>query len=223
MTTYLRQAVEIIIKNLHTPKKILEIGSRHETNQKQIADLRSLFNKKSQYIGVDMRKGTGVDKVVNGEKLPFKNNSFDLVLCLETLEHAERPWIIAKEIERVITKNGTIIVSSHQNMYIHKHPSDYFRFTPYGLSSLFKKTAEKLVFSISAPFNNEAKLNPHAVILLGWKTKTKLKQKLRQALKNNQDKISVHKPYRHRLRDGIKILRRGLNEIAFKQVIEFFP
>jgi len=169
-----------------------------------------------------MRKGTGVDRVINGEKLPFKNNSFDLILCLETLEHAEKPWVIAKEIERVLSKKGAMIVSSHQNMYIHKHPSDYFRFTPYGLSSLFKETKEKLVFSISVPFDDEVKLNPHAVMLLGWKTKTKARLKLKKILKQNQGKISVNKPYRHRLRDGLKILRRGLQEATFKQVIEFF-
>ena len=222
MTIHVRQAVEIIIKSLTTPKRVLEIGSRHESNQKKIANLRSLFDNRSEYIGVDMRKGTGVDRVINGEKLPFKNNSFDLILCLETLEHAEKPWVIAKEIERVLSKKGAMIVSSHQNMYIHKHPSDYFRFTPYGLSSLFKETKEKLVFSISVPFEDEVKLNPHAVMLLGWKTKTKARLKLKKILKQNQGKISVNKPYRHRLRDGLKILRRGLQEATFKQVIEFF-
>jgi len=40
-----------------------------------------------------MRSGPGVDRVVNAEKLPFKDNSIDVVLCLETLEHAEKAMV----------------------------------------------------------------------------------------------------------------------------------
>src|SRR3989344_8743773 len=130
MTKHLRRTIEIIAKNLPSYDSILEIGSRQEKNQKLLTNLRNIFKFK-KYIGIDIRKGPGVDYVVNAENLPFKNNTQSLIICLETLEHASKPWKIASEIERVIKNRGMIIVSSQQNYPLHKHPSDYFRYTPY--------------------------------------------------------------------------------------------
>src|SRR5688572_24735644 len=135
MTKPLRAIVEIIVESLALRGKVLEIGSRQEKNQKGMANLRILF-KGSNYLGVDMRKGPGVDKVINGNRLPFSDNSFDVVICLETLEHADKPWLVVSEIERVLKPTGTAIVSSQQNFPIHLHPSDYFRYTPYGMAVL---------------------------------------------------------------------------------------
>ena len=221
MTKPLRKTIETIVDLLPNPGRVLEIGSRQEKNQKEMANLRKLFPK-AEYVGVDMRSGPGVDKVINGEKLPFKDNSFNVVLCLETLEHAEKPWLISKEIERVVSNKGTMIISSQQNFPIHMHPSDYFRFTPYGLKSLFKNLKSSLLIGISPAFNDEAKLNPQTVVLVGWKRKNNLRGKIKKELIKNEDLISGHKPYRHRVQDGWKWIRRGVWETKFRQKIEFF-
>ena len=44
------------------------------------------------------------------EKLPFKTKSFDIVTCLEMLEHVENPNIVLKEIKRVLKKGGIAII-----------------------------------------------------------------------------------------------------------------
>ncbi len=201
---------------------VLEIGSRQEKNQNELADLRPLFPS-SEYLGTDMRSGPGVDRVADAEKLPFANGSFDLVLCLETFEHARKPWLVAAEIERVISEKGVVIVSSQQNFPLHKHPSDYFRYTPYGLVSFFDNFKSKLVFTISPPFDDEAKLNPQHVVLVVIKARNKkLMATLKRELIKNKGLVSVHKPYRHRLFDLIKFFKRGLAELRFRQEIEFF-
>lgn len=221
MTKPLRKAIEIIARSL-APKSVLEIGSRQERNQRELADLRELFPS-SDYLGIDMRSGPGVDRVADAEKLPFKNSSFNLILCLETLEHAKRPWLVVKEIERVISDKGVVIISSQQNFPLHKHPSDYFRYTPFGLASFFDSFKSKLVFCISPPFDDEVRLNPQHVILVAAKGENKkLMAEIRQALIKNKSAISVHKPYRHRLFDLLKFFRRGLAEIRYRQEIEFF-
>ena len=177
----------------------------------------------SNYLGTDMRTGPGVDQVADAEKLPFTNGSLDLVLCLETLEHAKKPWLVAAEIERVVSNSGVIIVSSQQNFPLHKHPSDYFRYTPFGISSFFDNFKSKLVFTISPPFDDEVKLNPQHVIMVATKTKSdKLMTTLKREIVKNKNLVSVHKPYRHRLFDMLKFFRRGLAEIQFRQEIEFF-
>lgn len=187
-----------------------------------MADLRPLFPA-AKYLGTDRFNGPGVDMVVDAEKLPFTKGSFDLVLCLETFEHAKKPWLVAAEIERVISGAGIIIVSSQQNFPLHKHPSDYFRYTPYGLASFFDQFKSRLVFTISPPFGDEVKANPQHVILVATKKENKkLMTEIKQTLIKNKNRISVHKPYRHRLFDLLKFFKRGLAEIQFRQEIEFF-
>src|SRR3989339_1414644 len=222
MTKPLRAAIEIICGDIVNPRQILEIGSRQAVNQNDLANVRELFPS-GKFIGLDMQEGPGVDIVASANKLPFPNNSFDLVLCLETLEHADKPWMVSAEIERVLKPTGVTIVSSQQNFPIHKHPSDYFRYTPYGLNLLFQKLKGKLTVAISPPFDDEVKLNPQHIILVGMKKyDEKLLKKIKLSLKKNVAKISVHKPYTHRLQDFFRLIKRAVAEFHFRQEIEFF-
>jgi SAM-dependent methyltransferase len=57
--------------------------------------------------GVPMRPCVGV-----GERLPFADQTFDVVLCLETLEHVERPAEMGREIMRVLKQGGECMVTT---------------------------------------------------------------------------------------------------------------
>lgn len=50
-------------------------------------------------------------KVASAQKLPFKDNYFDLILFYETIEHVENPLECLKEVKRVLGKNGTLILT----------------------------------------------------------------------------------------------------------------
>ncbi len=222
MTKELRAALEVILSNMSSqPLKVLEIGSRVADQQDEICNLRPLLPK-SKYVGLDMQDGVGVDVVADANNLPFPDHSFDLIICLETLEHANNPWMMTAEIQRVVKKNGAIILSSQQNFPIHMHPSDYFRYTPYGLSTLVPEKWQKVVLGISVPFDNEVKLNPKHVIAIAWNSKLWSKATLKKQLKKQKQIIGGHKPYRHRLFDAIKIIKRALNEANYRQEIHFF-
>ncbi|MSQ28408.1 MAG: class I SAM-dependent methyltransferase [Dehalococcoidia bacterium] len=56
-------------------------------------------------------RGPGGTVWVTGDagRLPFPDRSFPVVLCLEVLEHLERPWDALEELRRVCS--GTLIVS----------------------------------------------------------------------------------------------------------------
>ena len=47
-----------------------------------------------------------------GERLPFKDNSFDVVICSAVLEHVLNPEVIAAEMVRVLKPAGRLIVET---------------------------------------------------------------------------------------------------------------
>lgn len=50
-------------------------------------------------------------RTARAEKLPFKDNFFDLIICYETIEHVEKPLTTLREMRRVLNKNGRLIVA----------------------------------------------------------------------------------------------------------------
>lgn len=48
---------------------------------------------------------------VDAHKLPFKDKSFDLIICTEMLEHVLNPGIVLSEIRRCLKKNGEVFIS----------------------------------------------------------------------------------------------------------------
>jgi len=71
-------------------------------------------------------------------RLPFKNNSFDTILCTQVFEHLDNPQRAISELSRVLKKGGKLIVSVPHLSYLHGEPEDYFRYTPHSLRSIGK-------------------------------------------------------------------------------------
>ena len=62
--------------------------------------------------------------------LPFDDESFDCILCLETLEHVEDPLKAMREIYRVLKSGGKFIGSAPFAYELHgEEYGDYWRFT----------------------------------------------------------------------------------------------
>ncbi len=57
--------------------------------------------------------------VGDAHKLPFNNNSFDAVFCLEALEHVADPLLALKEFKRVMKKGGygVFLVPSDNDLF----------------------------------------------------------------------------------------------------------
>ena len=73
--------------------------------------------------------------------------AYDIVFCMEVLEHTERPWDAANEIWRILKPGGIAVVTTPFNFRIHgplpdgwkegDQVSDFWRFTEHGLILLF--------------------------------------------------------------------------------------
>ncbi len=127
-------------KELRGP--FLEIGSRDYGNTQ---DLRSIFNDKGKYIGLDLSEGKGVDIILDltqeFEKIDKALNEerFNTIICLSVLEHCEQPFVMADNLTRLLGKGGHIIISVPFAYEFHGYPSDYWRFTHEGVKKLFPK------------------------------------------------------------------------------------
>ena len=116
--------------------RLLDIGC----GEKPYKDIFS--SRVDSYVGIDLSKTLhskhAVDVFANAHHLPFKENIFDTVLCLEVLEHVEKPLEVLKEIYTVLTKGGVLILSVPQNYWLHNDPGDFYRFTQEGLIEVVK-------------------------------------------------------------------------------------
>ena len=108
-----------------TPSRILEIGSFNVNGK-----VRDLFGD-SDYTGIDLQPGPDVDIVMNGHDafIVFGANSFDLILCLDTLEHDIEPYKTILGMQHMVKSGGHMIVSVPTSGFPeHRHPKDYWRF-----------------------------------------------------------------------------------------------
>ena len=58
-------------------------------------------------------------------------------LHMMMLEHVRRPLTAMEEAWKALRSDGLCVISSHQNMVVHGHPHDYWRFTTASCSTLF--------------------------------------------------------------------------------------
>lgn len=94
------------------------------------------------YVGCDVAAGAGVDMVVTDpDRLPFADGEFDVVISGQTLEHAARPWILTKEMGRVLKPGGLACWIAPWNFMVHKGedcPFDRWRILDDGMKILMK-------------------------------------------------------------------------------------
>jgi len=162
MRELIRQFVKICAETLPISEPIYEFGSLQVPGQEGFADLRPFFPGK-KYIGADMRKGPGVDVILNLHNINLPSETVGTIFILDTLEHVEFVRKAIEESYRILKPNGLLVISSVMNFPIHNHPYDYWRFTPEAFKSLLR------LFDLSfVDFVGKSKF-PHTVVGIGIK------------------------------------------------------
>lgn len=73
-----------------------------------------------------------------GERLPFKDNSFDAVFSMAVLEHVKDPFQCANEISRVLKPGGDLLCMVPFLQPMHGYPNHYYNMTQQGIRNLFE-------------------------------------------------------------------------------------
>lgn len=81
-----------------------------------------------------MHKNPHLDVHVNlNETLPFADDEFDTVILSDVMEHLSRPENLWREMHRILSKEGKVILNVPFLYKIHETPHDFFRYTEFML------------------------------------------------------------------------------------------
>lgn len=119
--------------------RILEIGSREVTGQS--CARKEFFN--AEYIGFDFYPGKNVDVIGDVHKLSSyfkKDEQFDLIYSSACFEHFAMPWVVAREISKMLKIGGIVFVETHFSFSSHERPWHFFQFSDMSLRVLFSKS-----------------------------------------------------------------------------------
>jgi SAM-dependent methyltransferase len=128
-------------QDVHTEKDLEYLTS---TTYKKIFENNPLWH----YTGLDMVPGKNVDIVAPTIPWLVPDNSYDLVISGQTLEHTKAPWLWVKEIERICKPNGLIIIIAPWKWDRHNYPIDCWRILPDGMTYLLAEWCNCEVLSI---------------------------------------------------------------------------
>ncbi len=104
---------------------------------------RDMLPREVRYIAVDIEEAeqhfgyrTPDTRYIRGGRLPLSNGEAGTVLCTETLEHVEDPVAFLRELRRVLSPGGRLLLTVPFAARWHFVPHDYWRFTPTGLEQV---------------------------------------------------------------------------------------
>ena len=113
-TVLLLERISFIVENVGKGNRVLDLGCRY-------GELTSYYAKKNEVIGVDIDENAlkiceqklGIKTYLQNlnERLEFDDNSFDVVILSEVLEHLPYPDITLGEVNRVLKEKGILVGS----------------------------------------------------------------------------------------------------------------
>ncbi len=95
-------------------------------------------------INLDIQDASSIDILNLGTELPFADDSLDLVISQEALEHIEEPFHTIAEVHRVLRPGGRFYCQVPFIIGFHPGPSDFWRFSRQALEHLFENEQWKI-------------------------------------------------------------------------------
>lgn len=114
-------------------KKLLEIGSQNRSEVKNAFTMCTIET-------LDLISDYNPDIIGDITKYNphIKESTYDIVTCLEILEHTVNPFLAIEELRRITKNEGYVLFSAPLNWRIHGPIPDCWRFTEFGWRVLLK-------------------------------------------------------------------------------------
>lgn len=164
--TWKWKSMEKFFNRLNTkPVKLLDIGCASGFLTSQIAE----FFPYSEVFGLDSYKEAIAFgkksypkikfKFADAHRIPFEKGSFDLITCIETLEHLENPTGAISEMHRCLKRKGRVLIGQDTDNLLFKiiwmiwtkrrgkvwHNSHLHPYGPQKLEKLIKDCGFKII------------------------------------------------------------------------------
>jgi predicted SAM-dependent methyltransferase len=94
------------------------------------------------YVNLDVQRSSNTTVLGDAQHLPFRENTFDLIILESVIEHVRKPWIVGDETYTVCKEEGYVYVEGAFLQPLHGYPSHYFNTTREGLKVLFEDFQE---------------------------------------------------------------------------------
>src|SRR5258706_2277193 len=123
--------------------RVLDIGSAGVNGTYQ-----ELFRfEGAQYVGLDIQPGPNVDVVPADpyDWAELEDESFDVIISGQALEHIEFPWVILEQIAAKLKPQGLACLIAPSRGPEHRYPIDCYRYYADGLRALAKWSGLKVL------------------------------------------------------------------------------
>ena len=144
----IRRALYCAVKSLapRVSGNVLDFGCGSKPYEK-------LFKDATSYVGVDMEttghdhRDSKVDVYYDGKDLPFPDGQFDAVVSFEVFEHVFNLPEVLKEINRVTTDSGHLLISIPFAWGEHEEPYDFARYSSFGIAHILNQAGYEILES----------------------------------------------------------------------------
>jgi SAM-dependent methyltransferase len=128
----IKQCIVKYIENIFTNSndKILDIGSGQYPYYHKFM--------KGKIIAFDMENFSRTDAVGDANFLPFRKNSFDKVIMVNSIYYFRNPFKVIEDVSKILKKNGKLVIIAPFFYPIHDVPIDQYRFTEFGLKTILE-------------------------------------------------------------------------------------
>ena len=107
---------------------------------------RDIFVDSGEYLGLNLQLGPGVDLVLDDPyTLPLPDNSVDIVISGQMLEHCAQFWRLFTDIARILKPGGMVFIIAPSAGPMHRYPVDCYRFYPDAYLALAEWSRLRLV------------------------------------------------------------------------------
>lgn len=117
---------------------VLDIGGGEKTRYKNLFSFDT-------FMCLDIYEGPGIDIVASADDIPLPDESKDTIVSTQMLEHVKFPEQCVREMQRVLKPGGYAVITAPQWNELHAEPTDFWRYTKYGLTELFERNGFTVV------------------------------------------------------------------------------
>jgi SAM-dependent methyltransferase len=129
-----------------TGKRVLEIGPEEggSAYKKLIGDLSPVWDTLDIWRADEKLTYIATDEY----SFPIPDNSYDIVLSGQVLEHVRKIWVWMREVARVCKVGGIVVTINPVSWPYHEAPFDCWRAFPEGMRALYEEVGLSVNLSL---------------------------------------------------------------------------